>query len=124
MPYWMIGEHGTHVCYSEGEVERHKELGWKLLNYGESPDHSKRDEATSEPAAVPVEVKQAAHEPGSSEAEAKAPADILDGTVVAIQPQLASLTKAQLEQLMARETVGRNRKGLLAVLSAEIQAKG
>jgi hypothetical protein len=39
MPYWLTNpDHGTMPVYDAGDVERHKKMGWTLLNVGESPN--------------------------------------------------------------------------------------
>lgn len=39
MPYWLRHhDHGVMPVYNAGEVDKHKALGWALLNEGESPE--------------------------------------------------------------------------------------
>lgn len=38
MPYWLKhAEHGQMPVYNTGDVERHKQWGWVLLNEGNEP---------------------------------------------------------------------------------------
>lgn len=121
MPYWMTGEHGTHVCYDRGDMQKHLSLGWKLLNEGESPDYSK-----SQPVA-----QQSANPPSTSlapdqvaDAQAESQKDILDLPVVQIQPQLQGMSKLELEALRARElnaTTHKPRKGLISILDEMLE---
>ena len=118
MPHWMISAHGTMPVYDQAEVTRHLGLGWQLLNTGEEPDYSKQP---GQPAQAPVD-RTAEIAAQISDKPEEEPADILDGTVVSIVAQFPSMTRAQLEELRAREQAGKTRKGLIKALDEAIEA--
>lgn len=110
--YWMTGEHGTHVCYDDGDMKRHLSLGWTLLNEGPRPIY---------PVKV-TPITQVAAETASAVAVSP-DADILESPVVGIIPQLEGMTRAQLEALRAREQeAAKPRAGLLKILTQAIES--
>jgi hypothetical protein len=59
MPYWLTNpDHGTMPVYSQGDVERHKKMGWSLLNVGESPNLPPKRAAVAPPAPVVAAVPE------------------------------------------------------------------
>jgi len=108
MPHWMkSAEHGIMPVYDLGEVERHKKLGWVLLNTGEAPDLGAKVE---QPKPVPKDLSV----PDTNDQETVT--DILDLPVVEILTQFAGMSRQDLEALRQREVQGKARKGLLAAM--------
>jgi hypothetical protein len=118
MPYWMIGEHGTHVCYDASDVERHKAMGWRLLNEGEAPDYSAKPQESAPAVAAPVPTLDADLAQDSADS---AGADLLSHPVIRILPQLPTMGKLALEALRAEEIAGKNRKGLVLEIERAIE---
>ena len=69
---------------------------------------------------VPEHLRPAAPEPEAPQATADPVADLLEGSVADIVPQLDALTTEQLEALGEREQVGKARKTLLAEIAERL----
>lgn len=115
MPHWMgHAQHGVMPVYSTSDVVQAQGNGWVLLNTGESADRSKLPEQ-KKPALTPLQELE--------RKEVEQPEDVLELPTVQILPQLASMSRTDLEALAQRERSGGKRPGLLAALADEISAR-